>query len=132
MHVFEARDHLHMPLVSELDGIADQVHEDLLDPLPIGLQKGILWQPDGWDELYRAGFSLEVTHLKGFLHDLMKREPGWLQVKFVELDLWEVQDVLDQAYQEKDTDMLKVQAVLHDRIMLKHHSQWGVGSEQGV
>ena len=121
-----------MPLVCELDGIANQVNEDLLDPLPIGLQKDILWQLDGWEELYGAGFSLEVTHLQSFLHDLMEREPDWLQVKFVELDLWEVQDVLDQAYQEKDTDMLKVQAVLYDRIVLKHHSQWGVGGEQGV
>jgi len=67
-----------MPLVSELDGIAYQVHEDLLDPLPIGLQKGILWQLDGLEELNRAGFSLEVTHLQSFLHDLMEREPGWL------------------------------------------------------
>jgi hypothetical protein len=76
-----------MAMIGELDGIAYQVHEDLLDPLPIGLQKGILREPDGREELNGASFGLEVTHLYGFLHDLMQREPGRLKVKFVELDL---------------------------------------------
>lgn len=112
-----------MPLVSELDGIAHQVHENLLYPLPIGVQQGIFWELDGSEELNRAGFSLEVAHLHGFLYDLMEREPGRLQVKFVELDLGQVQDVLHQTNQEKDADVLKVQAVLHNSIVLKHHSQ---------
>jgi hypothetical protein len=121
-----------MPLISELDGIAYQVHEDLLDPLPIGVKQGIFWQLDGGEELNGTGFSLEVAHLQGFLHDLMEREPGGLKVKFVELDLGQVQDVLHQTNQEKDANVLKVQAVLHNGIVLKHHSQGGVGGEQGI
>ena len=62
----------------------------------------------------------------------MEGEPGGLKVKFVELDLREVQDVLNQTNQEKDADVLEVQAVLHHRIVLKHHSKGGVGGEQGV
>lgn len=66
------------------------------------------------------------------MYDLMEGEPGRLQVKFVELDLGEVQDVLHQTNQKKDADVLKVKAVLHNGIVLKHHSQGGVGGEQGV
>ena len=96
----DARDrhpHDHFALRRELDGVAEEVEEDLAQPAGIAEQRVRNVGGDVDRELDALFARAQREHLRGVADGLAQLEGRMLEVQPVRLDLGEVEDVVDRG-----------------------------------
>ena len=126
------RDH-DVPGLGELDGVADEIEQDLPDPARVADQVPRRSRQAADDELDTLGRGLTRQQASHVLGQKLQIEGAWVELHHARFDLGEVEDVVDHGQQRatRSTDRLDVVALLfverrpRERIGHPHHAVHG-------
>ena len=91
--------HQHVPMLGELDGVADQVGDDLADaPRIAGNPRRDVGRDVG-DQLEPLLVGQQRQRLQRVLDEIDHRERNRLELELLRLDLGKVEDVVEQGQQ---------------------------------